>query len=153
MVKQTICKRVTITIVWMLVLVLAVATTHLPQAFANANFDPQTSGPSKDVFKDFNPLLMFGNEEVKSSLLEDDGSIKPANFINRALSYIFPLAGMILFVMLVWGGVEVLATSATKKSMEAGTKRATTALLGFLLLFVAYWLIQIIETIFGITIL
>jgi hypothetical protein len=43
--------------------------------------------------------------------------------------------------------------SQGSKSIEAGKQRATTAIVGFILLFVAYWIMQIIEIVFSIQIL
>jgi hypothetical protein len=88
---------------------------------------------------------MFGNAESKK--LTSPGAI-----VARLLSFAFPLAGLILFVMIVWGGFEMLS-SAASKGVEAGKQRVTAAIVGFVLLFVAYWVFQIIEVIFGVVIL
>ena len=77
----------------------------------------------------------------------------PGGILSRVLEFAFPLAGLILFVMIVWGGFETLAGSATKKSVESGRKRITAAILGFILLFASYWIIQIIQLVFGVQIL
>jgi uncharacterized membrane protein len=78
----------------------------------------------------------------------------PAGIISRVLLFAFPIAGLILFVMLVWAGFQILAgASQGSKSIEAGKQRATTAIVGFILLFVAYWIMQIIEIVFSIQIL
>ncbi|NCN24376.1 MAG: hypothetical protein GW945_02745 [Candidatus Pacebacteria bacterium] len=55
--------------------------------------------------------------------------------------------------MLSWAGFEMLAGASSEKSLDAGKQRATAAIVGFLLLFVSYWIMQIVEVIFGITIL
>ncbi|MGD9129686.1 MAG: hypothetical protein PVJ09_04330 [Candidatus Woesebacteria bacterium] len=77
----------------------------------------------------------------------------PSGIINRLLEFIFPIAGVLLFVIILWGGFEILSGAATKKSMDAGKQRVTAGLIGFLLLFASYWIIQIIEGIFGVVIL
>ncbi len=100
-------------------------------------------------FNALNPLSIsnFGTAGVSDQLNT------PAGIINRILVFAFPLAGLILFVMLLWAGFEIVSGATNKKSLDAGRERATAALLGFLLLFVSYWLIQIIEIIFGAKIL
>jgi hypothetical protein len=100
-----------------------------------------------------NPLKQEGDPDVNSQLLNSDGSLNPAGVINRALTFIFPLAGLILFVMLVWGGFEMLTGAASKKSLDAGKQRVVAAIIGFLLLFASYWLVQIVETITKVDIL
>lgn len=102
-------------------------------------------GPTSTNFKQLNPLEMFGNSEGKA--LTSPGAI-----VSRLLVFAFPLAGLILFTMLVWGGFEML-TGATSKGIDAGKQRVTSALVGFLLLFVSYWVFQIVEVIFGVAIL
>jgi len=99
--------------------------------------------------RELNPLVFMGaNPE-----LHDNGRLNVAGLINRALSFIFPLAGLVLFLMLVWGGFEMLTGAASKQNLDAGKQRITAALIGFLLLFVSYWIVQIIEYITGVVIL
>ncbi len=99
-----------------------------------------------------NPFHQFSNK--KEELYKDDAyELSVAKFINRALEFIFPLAGLILFVMIVWGGFEMLTSAASKKGMDAGKQRVTAALIGFLVLFASYWIIQIVQEITGVVIL
>ncbi len=76
----------------------------------------------------------------------------PGAIITTALPVLISLGGLILFVMLVWGGVEIMLGAASTKSVESGKKRITTAVIGFLLLFASYWIGQLIQFIFGINI-
>ena len=55
--------------------------------------------------------------------------------------------------MLSWGGFEMLTGAADPKAQEAGKQRITAAIIGFLLLFASYWLAQLVQAIFGISIL
>ncbi len=108
-------------------------------------FDP-LQGPTQATFDTINPLKVGGSPFA-------DELTSPGAIVSRMLTFVFPLAGMIVFVMLVWGGFEVLMGALNKKSMEAGKQRITAALVGFLLLFSSYWIAQLIEWVFGITIL
>lgn len=103
-------------------------------------------GPSNATFDELNPLKQYGNDI--SETLTTPGAI-----VSRLLDFLLPAAGLILFVMLVWGGFEMLVGSAGKASMDAGRQRVTAAVVGFILLFIAYWIFQIIEIIFGVAIL
>jgi len=73
----------------------------------------------------------------------------PGQVITYAFPYLFGIAGLILFVMLIWGSLEIFMGATSSKSVEAGKKRITTALIGFILLFSAFWIGQIISAIFG----
>lgn len=92
-------------------------------------------------FDRFNPLVL---ESTKANTLNT-----PGGFISELLRYLFPLAGLVLFVMIVWGGFEMLTSSVAGKK-DAGRQRVTTAIIGFLLLFAVYWIGQIIQAVFGV---
>lgn len=104
-------------------------------------------GPNSEDFKLLNPIAQFSNKK--------DSFSSPGAIVSRILLFAFPIAGLILFAMIVWAGFQIImgAASGGSKAIDAGKQRATTAIVGFILLFVAYWVMQIIETIFGITIL
>lgn len=102
---------------------------------------------TNEFFESINPLVIEGDPDLLSTLST------PGGIVTRVLQFLFPLAGLILFIMLVWGGFEILAKSAQgTKGLEAGKNRITAAIVGFLLLFATYWMAQIIEIVFGIVI-
>jgi hypothetical protein len=108
--------------------------------------DPITS----EDFDVFNPLKRA--KKIDGAVDPKDIST-PGGIISRILEFAFPLAGLILFVMISWGGFEMLYGASTSKAMEAGRQRVTAALIGFFLLFASYWIVQILEVVFGIGIL
>ena len=93
--------------------------------------------------------------------LNGSGSIKPdlqGNFtlggiIGAILPYLLTVAGLILFGMLIGGGFTMLAGVADKESQEKGKKMITSSLVGFFIIFLAYWIAQILQVIFKINIL
>jgi len=101
-------------------------------------------GPTNETFDKLNPL----NRSAFKGQLST-----PGNILTRGLNFAFPIGGVILFVMLVWSGFEILTKAADKNAITAGKQRATAAVVGFFLLFCSYWIMQIIEYIFGIHIL
>lgn len=105
-----------------------------------------TSTLTREDLDTLNPLVIYSRD-----VPEDLSS--PGGIIQRVLRFAFPIAGLILFLMLVWAGFEILSGAASKKSIDAGKQRATAAIIGFGLLFVSYWIAQIIEVIFGVNIL
>lgn len=116
-------------------------------------FTPYES-PSNSFFDMLNPLRHAGGENIfedAPSAYADELST-PGGIVSRVLTFAFPLAGLILFVMLVWGGFEILIQAPSKKGIDAGKQRVTAAIIGFILLFSSYWIWQIIEVIFGVII-
>ncbi len=67
--------------------------------------------------------------------------------ISIALTYLYPLAGFLLFILLVIGGLQWLTASGDPKKIEGARNRVTYALLGFILLIVAFWVTKIVNAI------
>lgn len=128
-----------------------------PDPDESSRTEPIVPEVNKEDLKNLNPLIQFGqddeNTDPDQALYTEDGSLNPSGVINRALNLLFPLAGIALFVMLVWGGFEMLTGAAKKQAQDSGKQRITAAFFGFSMLFIIYWLIQIIETITGVVIL
>lgn len=66
-----------------------------------------------------------------------------------AIPFIFAFAIVGLLLMLVLGGFDFLTSGGDAKQLEQGKQRITYAIVGFLLIFVAFWLVQIVGTVFG----
>lgn len=105
---------------------------------------------TKSDFDAFNPLKI-GNNGGTSPYADQLST--PGGIVSRLLEFAFPIAGMILFVTLLWGGFEMIyGASTASKAVEAGKNRITAAIIGFFLLFASYWMVQILEVILGIKI-
>ncbi|KKU45831.1 MAG: hypothetical protein UX64_C0021G0003 [Microgenomates group bacterium GW2011_GWC2_46_7] len=72
--------------------------------------------------------------------------------VSALLPYVLTISGLVLFGMLIGGGFTMLAGAADKESQEKGKKMVTSALAGFIIIFLAYWLAQILQVIFKINI-
>lgn len=71
-----------------------------------------------------------------------------ASVVTAALKYIFPIAGILLLLYLVWGGFSYLTSIGDPKKAEAARGRITSAIIGFVIIFTAFWLVQILEYVF-----
>ncbi len=67
--------------------------------------------------------------------------------ITAALTYLLPLAGLLLFLFLVFSGFQLLLSAGEPKKIEAAKARLTYAVLGFFLLLVSYWVVKVVEQI------
>ena len=76
-----------------------------------------------------------------------------ASIINELLKYVFPLAGLILFFMLIAGGFQLLTSIGNPEKTKKGYQKIVFALIGFLVIFISYWLMQILEKVLGIRVL
>ncbi len=72
--------------------------------------------------------------------------------ISKIIPYIYVIAGLVLFMMLIMGGFSYLTSAGDPDKMKSAQGKITHALVGFLIIFLAYWLAQLLEIIFGIQI-
>lgn len=70
--------------------------------------------------------------------------------ISKTMDYIFPLVGIILLLFLASGGFDLMTSAGDAKKMEAGKEKLTSAIVGFIIVFAAYWIYRIIRFMFGI---
>lgn len=80
------------------------------------------------------------------------GFVTIGDVISKLLPYIFVLAGLILFGFLIFGGFELLTSAGNPEKVKLAQGKITSAVIGFVIIFVAYWLVQILEVIFGLKI-
>lgn len=74
----------------------------------------------------------------------------PADFVNLIVGNIFIVAGLVIFFLIIGAGLSFLKDSSGSK--EEAKNLATGAVIGFVIMFSAYWIIQIIEAVTGTTI-
>lgn len=75
--------------------------------------------------------------------------------ISTLLPNIYILAGLLLFFLLIVGGIGIIAGAGggDPQKVGQGRKAVTAALIGFLIIFCSYWIIQAVEVITGVDIL
>jgi len=101
---------------------------------------------------DFNHLRQFLKPSPQSKIDLSNPNLTLGEIISALLPYIFAIAGIILFAFLIMGGFELLTSGGNPESVKKAQARITSALIGFLIIFLAYWITQILEVIFGISI-
>ncbi len=74
--------------------------------------------------------------------------------VNILLPNVYVLAGIFLFILLLFGGFGIImgSSSGNPEQTARGGKAVGAALIGFLIIFLSYWIIKIIEVITGINI-
>lgn len=75
------------------------------------------------------------------------------DLVSRFLIYAIPAAGFYFFVRLVSSGFSYMTSMGDPGKLAAAQKQLTNALIGLIIVFSAYFIAQIISTIFGLTIL
>lgn len=99
--------------------------------------------------------LKIGNQEIEGPLrLTRPGGEAIANptiadLISVILSFLYPIASILLFFFLVWGGFDILVSQGNAEKLESGKKKISAALVGFFLLILSYLVVRLIAYIFG----
>ena len=75
------------------------------------------------------------------------------DLISTLLPYIYVAAGLALFVMLILGGITLMTAAGDPAKSKDGYGKITAGLIGFLIIFVSYFVAQLLEVILGIKIL
>lgn len=77
------------------------------------------------------------------------------SLVNVIIQNAYVLAGVISFLLLVFGGLGVIiaAGSGDTKQLEKGKQTVTYAVLGLILVVTSYWIVQIIQKVSGISLL
>lgn len=71
--------------------------------------------------------------------------------IADAYVLILTITGIVLTLMLIKGGFGFLTSMGDAKKMESARHDITNAIIGFIIVFAAYWIVQALGITFGIT--
>jgi hypothetical protein len=71
------------------------------------------------------------------------------NILSAAVPLVLAFAGLGLLLMLISAGYTFLTSAGDAKKMEQGKQQMTNAIVGFFIVFAAYWIVQLVGTIFG----
>ena len=73
--------------------------------------------------------------------------------ISEILPYLFVIAGLLLLFYLIYGGFHMMIAANDEKGLVEAKGKIINALIGFVLLFISYWLVKLMGFILGISIL
>ena len=80
-------------------------------------------------------------------------NLKPSTIISSLITLVLVVAGIAFFFMLVIGGVRWIIAGGDKGQTEAARSQITAALVGLVIVFSAWAIIQIIGAVFGVNLL
>ena len=103
-----------------------------------------------------NSMYKIAQVNIKTTYGSWWGSTKGfGDFVSVVLSNAVAIAGIIMFILILVGGIGVIkgAGSNDPQSVEKGKKTLTAAIIGFAVVFTSYWIMLIIERITGLQIL
>lgn len=72
------------------------------------------------------------------------------DFIGKTLPYIFGAAGIALLIYLILGGFQLMTSRGDPKAAQSAQAKITNAVIGFIVVIFAFFIVQIFGLIFGI---
>lgn len=77
------------------------------------------------------------------------------SLVSAIVSNLYILAGVVLLILILLGGFGMIAGAGQNdpQKIAQGKKSVTMAVVGFLIIFTSYWIIQLIEVLTGVDIL
>ena len=73
-----------------------------------------------------------------------------AGILSAVITLIMVFAGLLFFFMLLLGGIKWLTSGGDKAQTEAARNQITAALIGLVIVFAAFAILQLLEQFFGI---
>ena len=70
--------------------------------------------------------------------------------VGRIIPLILVFAGFLLLLYLLYGGFHLITSGGDPKGLQEGRNKILYALVGFIIIFVAYWLVEIAGLVLGI---
>jgi hypothetical protein len=89
-------------------------------------------------------------ESIQSSAGLDLPFTNVAGLISVTLPYVFGIAGIALLIYLVTGGFQMMFARGDPKAIQSAQAKVTNALIGFAIMVVAYFIVQILGQLLGI---
>lgn len=72
------------------------------------------------------------------------------DIITSAYPYIFGAAGILVLIYLLYGGIELMISAGDPKKVQSARDKITGAIVGLVIIFVAFWIVQLISYFLGV---
>ncbi len=66
--------------------------------------------------------------------------------VTKLIPYLLGFGGILLLLNLLYGGISMMLSRGEPKAYEGAKGRVTASLIGFIIVFAAYWIVQIVAT-------
>lgn len=71
--------------------------------------------------------------------------------ISAALPYVFFLAGVLLLIYFIIAGYSLMFSAGDAKAAASAKAKMTYAIIGFVIVFASYWIVQIVAAFLGLS--
>ena len=75
------------------------------------------------------------------------------DIISELLPFLFAGAGLLLLLYLLYGGISLMLSGGDPKAIQSAKDKITGAVIGFIIVFASFWIVELISRLLGITII
>lgn len=94
--------------------------------------------------------VCIGGQCVEGPLPTGPGGINTiSDLVNRVVQFLIPLAAVILLLVFIWGGYDFMMSQGSPEKVKSAQAKLTTGIIGLILLLLAYAIVRLISSIFG----
>lgn len=107
--------------------------------------------PNPIIPKEFLQQPTSGGVNIQNTFLGGSTPQTTGSVVTTILNTALAVSAVIILFMFVYAGIQMIAGAGSGKSenSEKAKQAATYAAIGFVIIFVAYWLIKLIELLTG----
>ena len=80
----------------------------------------------------------------------NDSNLKFGTIITELLPYFFGIVGIVLLLNIISSGLKMMTSKGDPKALGAAQAKLTTSAIGILIVFVSFWLVQLLFDFLGI---
>lgn len=91
--------------------------------------------------------------KIPSSPVETKFHGNIGEVISGIFEYAIPIAGIFMLGMIIVGGYHLMISAGNPDKVKEGQNKISLGILGFIVVFISWFVFRIVETIFGINIL
>ena len=98
-------------------------------------------------------LTQFNINNVKVPVSGGEIDVNSTDFgkiLTAFLPYLFSLAGILLLIYMITGGLQMMFAKGDPKALQSAQGKITTALIGFVVVIMAYFIVSLLGRMFGI---
>lgn len=70
--------------------------------------------------------------------------------VSAALPYVYVIAGLAMLLMIISGGITLMTAAGDPAKSKDGYGKVTAGIVGFIIIFAAYFVAQIAQVVFGV---
>jgi len=70
--------------------------------------------------------------------------------VSAVLPYVYVIAGLAMLLMIISGGITLMTAAGDPAKSKEGYGKVSSGIIGFIIIFVAYFVAQIVQVVFGV---